>query len=117
MPWCPNCRSEYRPEIAHCSEPNCDNAPLLPELPADPDVLEIYTAADGLEAQRLAGLLQDAGIEVALADHADHVFPTPASASSGVRIAVTRAGEAAARALIDSARADGVISEEGEFLG
>ena len=110
MPWCPNCRSEFRPEIETCSEPNCDNTPLVAELPADPEVVEIYTAADALEAQHLAGLLRDAGIEVAVADHADHVFPTPAADSSGARIAVTAVGEADARAFIEAARTDEVIS-------
>ena len=89
MPWCPNCRSEYRLEITTCSEPDCDNTLLVAELPPDPEILEIYTAADPLEAQHIAGLLRDADI----ADYAT-----------------------AARELIESARSDEVISAEGEFL-
>ena len=115
MPWCPNCRSEYRSEIEKCPEPDCENASLMAKLPADPEIVELYTAAGSLEAQHLAGLLRDAGLEVAIAEHADHVFPTPSSDGSGVRIAVTAAGVDAARALIEAARTDEVISTEGSF--
>lgn len=116
MPWCPNCRSEYRSDISVCSEPDCDNTPLVAELPPDPEIVEIYTAADPLEAQHLAGLLRDANIEVAIADHTNHVFPTPSSDPGAARIAVIAADATAARALIQSARDDEVISDEGEFL-
>ena len=51
-----------------------------------------------------------------LTDHADHVFPTPASKGSGAHIAVILESSDEARELIISAREDEVISEDGEFL-
>ena len=116
MPWCTNCRSEYIKEITACSTPGCDNAPLVDELPPDPVVIEVYAAADALEAQHIAGLLRDAEVEVAIADHGDYVFPTPASDGSGVRIAVVATAAQKARELIESARTDEVISTDGGFL-
>jgi len=116
MPWCPLCRSEYREEVDTCPEAACEGAALTDDLPADPDVTEIYAAASPLEARRLAGLLRDADFEVAIADHTDHVFPTPASAGDGPRIAVISEDVAGAKAFIQSARDDEIISTEGAFL-
>lgn len=116
MPWCPLCRSEYRDDVEACPDVACQGAALTPDLPADPNVTEIYAAASPLEARRLAGLLQEADFEVAIADHTDHVFPTPASAGAGPRIAVISEDVAGAKAFIQSARDDEVISLEGAFL-
>lgn len=116
MPWCPACRAEYRPGIATCAEPECEGAALVAEPIPDPQIVEVYVAADALEAQHLAGLLADDGIEATLADHADHVFPTHASAGGGARLAVAAHAMGPALDLIASARADGVISQDGAFL-
>jgi len=116
VPWCPLCRSEYREDIEACPEVACQGEALAADLPTDPNVTEIYAAAGPLEARRLAGLLQEAQFEVAISDHTDHVFPTPASAGDGPRIAVISDDVAGAKAFIQSARDDEVISLEGAFL-
>ncbi len=69
MPFCPRCRSEYRPEVSRCAD--CDRA-LVAERPAEPAQgwVEIFRGPE-LRANVLRASLEDAGIETLSPD--EHV--------------------------------------------
>ncbi len=75
MPFCPECKYEYRAGITTC--PDCDvdlieNLPIEPELEkyatgedehANEGLVSIYSTNDEAEATHIKGLLEAAGIE------------------------------------------------------
>lgn len=69
MPFCPNCKYEYRGDVAKC--PDCD-VDLVAELPIDVETesyseeefVPVFSAGDNSEAEVVKGVLLDAGIPV-----------------------------------------------------
>ncbi len=64
MPYCPNCRTEYREGFTTCSD--CD-VPLVhelaPEVPCpDGEMVPIFVARDSMEAEIVKGILESVGI-------------------------------------------------------
>ena len=112
MPYCPDCSSEYRPDITTCSD--C-GVSLVDQLAPKRDVTDLYVAMDMLEAELIRGTLSDEGVEAAVLDHKDHVFPT-SSTGGGVRIMVPVDKVEQALEVLRAARADGVISTSGRFV-
>jgi len=114
MPFCPECRSEY--VAGHDSCTDC-KVPLVDELPTKPEyeLVEVYAAADLMEAQLLVSTLTDNEIAASVVDRRDTAFPTPTKAGR-IRIAVPEGTEDQARELIDGARKDGVVGEGGSLL-
>ncbi|MGI5967197.1 hypothetical protein DWV16_05670 [Anaerotruncus sp. AF02-27] len=76
MPWCPNCKTEYRAGFTVCGD--C-SAKLVEEAPPAglppkalleiPQPCLLATVADHVELGMLLGLLEDAGIPAAVRDH------------------------------------------------
>lgn len=70
MPWCPKCKTEYRPGFdtcADCHVPLVDELPAEPEMPKPPviDLGEpalLTTMDNELEADMLLAMLTDQGI-------------------------------------------------------
>ena len=85
---------------------------------ADPrfeDIIEIYGAATSVEADRIVLFLDEEGIEaIARAASMSSSFPSPVEAH--FLICVREPQRAKAKELIDAARRDGAISEDGAFL-
>jgi hypothetical protein len=67
MRYCPQCRSEYRDDVTHCSD---DGALLVASKPAEGPKLNqltaVLTLADRFEAEELAEGLLDEGLDVSL---------------------------------------------------
>ena len=66
MPFCPGCRSEYRPELSHCADCGLDLVPALPESrPAEPDLelVEVHQTWGEIDAQLIRAQLESAGID------------------------------------------------------
>jgi hypothetical protein len=75
MPYCPNCRYEYRPSVSVC--PDCDVS-LVERLPEekpedktqrlehslDENMVEVFTAETPMEAGIVKGVIQECGIPV-----------------------------------------------------
>jgi hypothetical protein len=79
------------------------------------DLVEIYGAASSVEADRLVLLLEEEGIEAISRATTMSSFPSPAESS--YLVCIRSSERERARALIEAARRDGAISEDGAFLG
>lgn len=75
MPFCPNCRNEFRAGVNRCPDCETDLVPALPEE-KDHDFVEVFTCNTLLEAEHLKAILEENGIEVNLRMTGDAVFPT-----------------------------------------
>jgi hypothetical protein len=70
MPFCPNCRTEYRPGFVKCSDCGQPLTDKLPDNPADvtPEdyLVSAFDPPDPLIGQSLAALLEENGIRCIL---------------------------------------------------
>lgn len=118
MPICPKCRAEYRPGVTTCAD---DGTELVDTLPADDmtavTLEEVYATANGIEAERIHGLLEAESIACYVRRLGSGAFPTTIGAESGCRIAVPRYQRDRATELIKRACADGIVSSDGNLLG
>jgi len=80
MPFCPQCRCEYRQGVELC--PECDVA-LVAGLSPDPELIwdptewvTIDESGDESEARILEGFLAESGLPVRVQRHGDRAFPT-----------------------------------------
>ena len=69
MPWCPNCKTEYREGFTHCADCGADLVPTLPDEAPEPETLDRPTEAvmlmhcpSTLEADATVALLQSFSI-------------------------------------------------------
>jgi len=117
MPICPKCRAEYKTGIIHCTD---DGAELVDTLPADDmtavTLEEVYVTVDAIEAERIRGLLEAESIACYVRALRSGAFPTAIGAESGCRVAVPRYQLERAIELIKRARADGIVSSDGNLL-
>jgi hypothetical protein len=85
---------------------------------ADPrfeDIVEIYGAATSLEADRIVLLLEDEEIDaIARMTSMSSSFPSPSEAH--YLICVREPQKTKAKEIIEAARRDGAITEDGAFL-
>lgn len=115
MPWCPECRIEYRDGFARCSECQVDLVAALPEAGNQHDRVWVDVGVfPNPEAAELAqGYLQGAGIEAELRDpdpgHHD-VLP----AGAWVALAVAPESVVAARQLLEEAESGQAAVSEGD---
>jgi hypothetical protein len=119
MPFCPNCETEFQPEVLVC--PDCEGAiPLVDALPSGEedvyDLVEVYACADLMEANAICSeILEPEGIESRVHDFTSSAFPVPITQGER-RIAVPSFQAEQAIALIQAARTEGAISLNGVFL-
>jgi hypothetical protein len=74
MPWCPNCRYEYREGFTTCSDCGAALVEQLPEAGTEPreeagaandeSLVAVYEAEDELQSETIKGVLEQAGIPV-----------------------------------------------------
>ena len=70
MPYCSNCRTEYRPGIKNCSDCGSPLVGELPDVPAEAtpedNLVSVFDPPDPMIGQALEALLQDNGIRCIL---------------------------------------------------
>ena len=70
MPYCSNCRTEYRPGIKNCSDCGSPLVGNIPEISAEAipegELASVFDPPDPLIGQALAALLEDNGIRCIL---------------------------------------------------
>jgi hypothetical protein len=111
--YCPVCDAEYKDTIALCSD---DHAKLLTHRVKRHEgatAQDIYAAASEAEAERIVSFLQDEGIHASSSQ--SNLLQLPSMGDLHYVVTVPIADKGRARALIHSARQDGVISDQGAF--
>lgn len=120
MPFCPECRSEYQPNITHC--PDCDLdlvAELTPENmifdTSEATMVELRTFANAAEAEMVQELLQQNSIRSLIQSGiaGSSLFPTPITATT---ILVDERDLASAQDLVEAFLETEVVAEEAEAI-
>lgn len=117
MPYCPKCNFEYRDTVKACPECKEELVAQPPEGKlAGEDFVELYTVSNRMEAEIIRGLFEENQVPLLLRDM--RVFPVlpDFGRRAELRIAVPAAHLQQARQLIEEARQDGALTEQGSFL-
>ncbi len=118
MPFCPQCRFEYREGVKACPECKVDLVEQLPGRPAPSEqpYSEVYMVSERMEADLIASLFEENGIEFLIRDlRAFPVLPD-FGRRARLRVAVVAGAEEQARKLLREAREDGALTDQGRFL-
>jgi hypothetical protein len=117
MPYCPECRFEYRPGVKTCPECKLDLVDKLEDLTTNvEDFVQVYMVSDRQEASIIETLFEENKIELLVQDQRDFPVLPDFGRKIDLRIAVPAHQEADARKLLEEARADGALAEQGKFL-
>ena len=118
MPFCPTCRTEYETGTTECADCSVSLVAELPtDVPLSGERLDIYTVYDAGEVDRVVAILKESGIEGLVRDHSSSPFPTNLGSLAERVIAVRAEETQKARAIIQQAIDDEVISSSGVFAG
>ncbi|MEZ4269928.1 MAG: hypothetical protein R3C68_00345 [Myxococcota bacterium] len=88
----------------------------MSETPIQSDMLDVYVSYNPVQTDRILELLLSAGIEPLLRDRSSSAFPISVGGANAQLIAIPENQVERTRMLIRTAREDGVIDDEGEFL-
>lgn len=110
--YCSICLGEYKDRVEYCPK---DNAKLTNKKPkAYERLVDIYAASDEIEAERIITFLRDEGIVTT--ESVAGISQLPVASDTRFIIAVLKDDLAQAKKLLNEARQDGIISENGTFL-
>ena len=116
MPFCPKCQYEYHASAKACPECKEDLVDRLEEMPSAEDFAEVYMVSNRMEADVVRSILEENGIDYLIRDL--RMFPVlpDFGRRARLRVAVPKSQEAQARKVLEEARSDGALTEQGRFL-
>jgi hypothetical protein len=113
MKYCPVCESEFLPPAKVCPVHNIELESHKKAMRVE-KYIDIYKASDEVEAERVASILNEMGIEAHLT--ATGISQMPLLSDNAILIAVLREEKDRAVAIINQARQDQIISYAGSFM-
>lgn len=110
--YCPVCLGEYKVQIVKCPK----DATLLinKKPPAFDRLVDIYAASDEIESERIVLFLRDKGFVAR--ESISGISQMPVVSDTRFIISVLKEDRKEARAVLEQARNDKVISRNGNFL-
>lgn len=120
MRYCPECRSEYKDEIAVCADDGATLAATPPRADAAPNdepFIEIFSTNNLEDIETARQLLSGAAIDFFVRPLRDAAFPTSIGMDGEQRVAVAQSQQIQAVALLREATQDGAVSSDGALLG
>lgn len=110
--YCPICLSEFNDAIKKCPD---DNVNLVDKKPDEYDeFVDVYAASDEIEAERIITFLHESGIDAN--ESMTGISQVPSAGDTHFVICVAKEQAKGAKAILERAREDGVISLNGIFL-
>jgi hypothetical protein len=116
MPFCPDCRTEYVQAVKTCPECKVDLVDALDDLESSEEYIELYMVSNRMEAEVILSFLAEHGIHPLIRDLRSFPVLPDFGRRARLRIAVPGDKEAEARKLLEEARQDGALTEQGKFL-
>jgi hypothetical protein len=117
MPYCPKCQYEYLDEVTTCPQCEVDLvAELEARIPSDLEYVEIYTISNRMEADLICGILKENQVEFLVRDLRSFPVLPDFGRRARLRIAVATHKENQARKLLQEAKEDGALTDQGNFL-
>lgn len=110
--YCSKCESEFTDDVKTC--PTCKQALVTKAPPEDAYFVDIYAAADEIEAERITAFLASIGIRAR--ESISGLSQMPVVSDTRFIISVQQTMLKKAQDAILQARHDQVISEDGSFL-
>ena len=116
MPYCPKCQYEYHSTAKTCPECKEDLIDQLNDLPGAEDFAEVYMVSNRMEADVVRSILEENGVDYLIRDL--RMFPVlpDFGRRARLRVAVPKSQEVQARKVLEEARTDGALTEQGRFL-
>ena len=109
--YCPVCIGEYQDTVKECPK---DKSMLVTKKPVSYErLVSFYLANDEVEAEHIIALLNDEGIMAS--ESVTGISQLPVASDKQIIIAVIRDEVKRASQLIEQARRDGIISQNGSF--
>jgi hypothetical protein len=109
--YCPVCLGEYQDNIKECPK---DKSLLLIKKPSSYErLVNCYLASNEIEAEHIISLLNDEGIVARVSTTG--ISQVPVASEQQFVIAVIKEEIKRAKLLIEQARRDGIISQNGSF--
>ena len=110
--YCPVCLGEFKDSVIMCPK---DQTSLVTDKPAAIEKLvDIYAASDEIEAERIIVFLREEGLLAR--QYRSGISQLPSVSDDRHIVSVLKDNRSQARGLIEQARSDGVISNNGTFL-
>ena len=118
MPFCPECKYEYRATTKTCPECKADLVDQLDEMPtSSEDYAEVYMVSNRMEADVIRSILEENGVDYLVRDlRVFPVLPDLGGRRARLWIAVPKSQEEQARKVLEEARSDGALTDQGRFL-
>jgi hypothetical protein len=115
MPYCPNCRVEYRQGFSKCSECGAELMPgPLPQEVIGPEWVPVAVFATREEGELARGYLEAEGVPAGLVDQELHMFQVSLGNLGEVVLTVPPGHEGQARFILTRAEQGAALLEEGE---
>ncbi len=117
MPFCPNCRSEYRAEFSRCSECDVDLVDALPDQDSraagkdEVELVELASFPNASEAEMIQELLEGNGIGTVIRGDADPIGAT--SMAEPATLLVEQTDLPLAREIYEAYFAGDAVSDDG----
>ncbi len=110
--YCPTCLGEFTDQITTCP---VDKVPLTSKKPAAvEELVDVYAASDIIEAELILEILDEHGVFAV--ELSEGISQIPVVSDDQFIISVKKENLKMAKKIIEDARADGAISDNGSFL-
>jgi hypothetical protein len=116
MPYCQDCKTEYRTDITQCADCGGELTSAWPTGESNEPFVEVFSTDNREDIETARQVLGEAEIEHFVRDLAGNAFPTHMGDKSECRIAVSASQLQVAHSVIQEAMEDGAITPSGALL-
>jgi hypothetical protein len=116
MPYCTDCKTEYRAGVQQCADCGGELAATRPDGESNEPFVEVFSTSSREDVETARQVLAEAEIEFFVRDLAGSAFPVHMGEEGEIRIAVSASQLQVAHNVIQEAIEDGAITTSGALL-